>query len=99
MRGLVAILAVWVLVVGCSVTGDDRAQRRGQRDAGWIVFNGYQATPGSSGFEYYAIRPDGSALRRLRVSWRDELGIAPGGRFIATIRMVFTAGARDELYV
>ena len=99
MGGVVPVLAACLLVAGCSGGTHENADRAEPRGPGWIVFNGYQATPRSSGFEYYAIRPDGSGLRKLRVSWRDELGIAPGGRFIATIRMSFAAGARDELFV
>jgi dipeptidyl aminopeptidase/acylaminoacyl peptidase len=83
VRGALAIIAA-CLIVGAGCGPRETATPGGDavNDPGFIVFTGYQPTRRASGFEYWAMRPDGTELRQLTIQPYD-LSFAPGGRFIA----------------
>ena len=98
MRVGLPLLAAWIVVLsGCGSASSQSPAELSPADPGLIVFTGYQPDREASGFEYWAMRPDGAVLRRLPDTPVDDLNFSPGGRFIVTLTTVETAGDGQDV--
>jgi Tol biopolymer transport system component len=95
--GLPILAACVVILSGCGPTARETPADLSPADPGLIVFTGYQPDREASGFEFWAMRPDGSVLRRLAPAPFDDLSFSPGGGFIVTFTVVETAGDSQDL--
>lgn len=85
MRAAFLIAVTCLVVAACGPANADSPRTAPQDDPGVIIFTGYQPIGANlSGFEYWAMRPDGTDLHRIAIEPDDDLSFSPGGDFIAT---------------
>jgi Tol biopolymer transport system component len=89
VRACVVLLAA-LLLAGCGTADEEGSSGSHSGDRGFIVFSNF--AEGSGG--YYAIRPDGTGLRRLRIDG-DDLAFSADGRFVA---VSVTSFERDKVW-
>jgi Tol biopolymer transport system component len=87
---LAIALVAALLLIGCGTADKDASSDSRPDDAGLIVFTNYSEGSGA----YYAVRPDGTGLRKLKLD-PDELALSADGRFMAT---QVTSFERDKVF-
>jgi hypothetical protein len=85
-----AALLAALLLAGCGTSDEESSSGSRPDDRGSIVFSNF--AEGSGG--YYAIRPDGTGLRKLRIDG-DDLAFSADGRFVA---VAVTSFERDKVW-
>jgi Tol biopolymer transport system component len=85
-----AVLLAALLLAGCGASDEESSSGSRRDDRGSIVFSNFAEDSGG----YYAIRPDGTGLRKLRIDG-DDLAISADGRFVA---VSVTSFERDKVW-
>jgi Tol biopolymer transport system component len=89
VRPVVVLLAA-LLLAGCGTADEEGSSDPRHNDPGVILFTGLSGGTGG----YYAVRPDGTGLRKLRLD-AEDVALSAEGRFLATHEMSFE---RDEVW-
>jgi Tol biopolymer transport system component len=86
----VVVLLAALLLAGCGTADEEGSSDPRRNEPGVIVFTGLSGGTGG----YYAVRPDGTGLRKLRFD-AEDVALSADGRFLVTHEMSFV---RDKVW-